>query len=65
MLISKDTSKKMNENYTQNSKLRALGMDYYVLLQYKGRDFFPLWIKGLHYAKLTRYLPNPLEGSMT
>lgn len=40
MLISKDTSKKMNENYTQNSKLRALGMDYYVLLQYKGRDFF-------------------------
>lgn len=41
MLISKDTSKKMNENYTQNSKLRALGMDYYILLQYKGRDFFP------------------------
>lgn len=21
--------------------------------------------KGLYYAKLTRYLPNPLEGSMT
>lgn len=68
MLILKDTSKKRNENYTQRANLRALDMDYYVLLQYKGRDlfFFSCELKkGLYYAKLIRYLPNPLEGSMT
>lgn len=38
----------------------------YVLLQYKVRDVFSCELKNVPIMqKIPRYLPNPLEGSMT